>query len=144
MNDTLSFWVPGDPAVQGSKRAFVLPGTRRAVLVDASKKTKPWRALVSLSAQQALAGRPWQLDGAFRVELSFNFQRPKSHYGKNGIKADAPEFHTTRLDLDKLCRAVFDAGSGILWRDDRLIYVLHAERAYGETPGVRIEVERVE
>ena len=151
MSDTIVFFAPGDCAAQGSKRAWVLPGTRRAVLVDASKKTKPWRAVVALCAQQALAGKAWERDGAFEVALTFYFDRPQQHYGKRKgaryLKESAPRLHVSRLDIDKLCRAVLDAGSGVLWRDDRLVAELHAIRLFSDGrahgPGCMIRVKRV-
>ncbi len=50
---------------------------------------------------------------------------------------------TKRPDLDKLTRAVLDALSGIVWRDDSLIVDLHPSKRLaeiGEQAGARIRV----
>ena len=49
---TLTAFIPGVPAPQGSKTA-VMSG-RRAVLIEASKATAPWRATVTAHARQAM------------------------------------------------------------------------------------------
>ena len=123
MSDTIEFFTPGDCAPQGSKRAFVLPNTRRAVLVDASAKTKPWRASIAVCAQQALSGAAWEQDGAFAVDLEFYFPRPSAHYGKaKGVpylKESSPALHVSRLDIDKLCRAVIPPQNAAARVEDR-------------------------
>jgi len=66
----------------------------------------------------------------------FWFPRPASHYGiKAGIsylKPTAPiEPISSRVgDLDKLCRAILDALTGVAYLDDRQVVELDARKAY--------------
>lgn len=124
----IEFHVPGDPAPQGSKNAYQRGG--RIVLVEASTRVKPWRAAVTLMAQEAATGT---LTGPVAVTLHFALTRPKSS------KRHQP---TTKPDLDKLVRAVLDGitDSGI-WKDDSQVCQLTAAKTYGPTPGVQVRIE---
>ena len=117
------FYVHGTPAPQGSKKAFVRGG--RALLVDASSKTKPWREAVVSAAIDAGAA-DLQMDGPLFASCIFWFKRPKSHYrtGKNAhlLRDDAPEYVTTTPDIDKVLRSTYDGltQAGVI-ADDRFI-----------------------
>lgn len=148
--NAIRFFVPGDCIAQGSKQAFVLPGTRRAVLVDAGKARthlKPWRMNVAFGAREALAGRDWDQSRAIRLDCTFYFARPKGHYGTgknaNVVKDSSPRAHATKPDRDKLLRAVQDALTGTLYRDDCQVYAGNTIKLYcgeGQVPGVQVTV----
>jgi len=132
-----SFIVPGAAAPQGSKRAIKLR-TGRIALVESSARVKPYRAVVALAAQTAW-GRP-PVTKAVTVRLDFTFARPKSHFtGKGAIRAGAPDF-PGRPDIDKLCRAVLDALTGVIYADDAQVQTLVAVKGWGLTPDTRIEI----
>jgi len=46
---------------------------------------------------------------------------------------------TRPSDLDKLVRAVLDALTGIVWKDDAQVVALKATKVQGVTPGVEVE-----
>jgi len=126
----ISFFVAGRPAPQGSKRHV-----GRGILVESSKACAPWRTTVAWHAAQVCEGPP--LDGALSVHLVFVMPRP----------AGAPKRSTPpavkRPDVDKLARAVLDALSGVVWRDDSQITHLNARKRLAELdeqPGVRIRI----
>jgi crossover junction endodeoxyribonuclease RusA len=130
----IEFHVPGKPAPQGSKRHV-----GRGILVESSKEVGPWRERVALCASNAMCGRSL-LDGAVRVRLELTLPRPKS-----APKRSTPPA-VKRPDVDKLARAILDAITGIIVRDDSQIVDLHATKRLaelGETPGVAITVELV-
>jgi len=60
--------------------------------------------------------------GPVRLDMEFLLRRPKSHYrsGKHAaeLKPDAPTWHFSKPDRDKLERAIMDALTGILFTDD--------------------------
>jgi crossover junction endodeoxyribonuclease RusA len=124
-----SFIVPGTAAPQGSKRLL------GKVMVESSRRVHPWRSDVRTTALQ---NKPhdWTMAGPVAVELVFWFPRPASHYGnKAGIsylKPTAPiEPISSRVgDLDKLCRAILDALTGVAYLDDRQVVELDARKAY--------------
>jgi crossover junction endodeoxyribonuclease RusA len=113
MSFSASIFVPGPVESQGSKRAYVRGG--RAVLVDDSARLKPWRA--TLSAEMHAKRPPSPVDGPVSLEVVVYVPRPKAHFGtgRNAgtLKAPAPEYPATGRDIDKVARAVFDAGTGI-------------------------------
>lgn len=125
----LSVTIPGIPAPQGSKRHV-----GNGILVESSKRLKPWRAdaIAAIQEQQAKHNQP-QYTGPVHIIVIFRFPRPKSHFNKSGLKPSAPFPHITRPDLDKLLRALLDAmtQSGII-RDDSQVYNLEALKVYAE------------
>ena len=130
-----------DPAPQGSKRH--VGGGR---LIEASKRVKPWRNAVALSAQQQMREQKCDLiTSACNVSVVFRFKRPKSHFTTNGqLKAAAPEHCIVkRNDIDKCCRSTLDALSETVFADDCLVVSLNAEKRYcigTEPPGALITV----
>lgn len=113
----ISFFVPGIPAPQGSKKHV-----GNGLMIESSKALGPWRAKVALEAR----GRVKQpISGPIRLDLRFVMPRPKSHYGTgrnaDQLKHAAPRYHTQKPDLDKLVRAIGDALTGVIYRDDSQI-----------------------
>ena len=134
----IDFWVPGIPQPGGSKKGFYNPKLGFTKIVDTNEaKVKPWRATVS---QAAIDSGAALLDGPLRVRFDFVFPRPKGHFGKRGLKVNAPPFHSVRPDATKLIRSTEDALKGILWRDDSQIVTQAATKRYGEQAGCRIRV----
>jgi len=116
--------VYGQPAAQGSKRYVGhrkgADGRDRAVLVEQSKRVKPWRRGV---ADAAVLVRPVELmDGPLVADMVFTFARPAGHFGtgRNAhlVKVTAPSAPAVAPDLSKLARSTEDALTGIVWKDD--------------------------
>lgn len=135
MARSLEIWVAGTPIPQGSKTGYVRGS--RAVLVDANKRLKPWRAAVRTAAEDAIRDAGWEiLDEPCRVHLAFTMPCPKRpRWGAPAVKPD----------LDKLTRAVFDAltDAGV-WFDDSRVVSMEVTKTYeGEdtVPGVWVEVK---
>lgn len=109
-NRPLIVFVPGSPAPQGSKRHV-----GNGILVESSKKVKPWRQAVSSEVFNAALTNHWQFmeSGAVRVDLVFWLPAPRS------IKRLFP---SVKPDVDKLTRSTFDgiATAGIM-KDDAQI-----------------------
>jgi crossover junction endodeoxyribonuclease RusA len=130
-----------EPAPQGSKRHV---GHGR--MVEASKRVKPWRNAVALSAQQQMREQKCDLiTSACNVSVVFRFKRPKSHFTTNGqLKAAAPKHCIVkRNDIDKCCRSTLDALSETVFADDCLVVSLNADKRYcigTEPPGALITV----
>lgn len=134
----ISIFVPGIAAPQGSKRHV-----GKGVLVESSKTLKPWRNDVGREASIAMRGRE-MVYGPVAVRLAFHFPRPKGHFGtgKNAgtIKASAPRRHIVKPDIDKLERAIYDALTGIVWKDDSQVWKVEKIKAYASTAGVYIDI----
>jgi crossover junction endodeoxyribonuclease RusA len=130
MTMVCEFFVDGAPAAQGSKRHV---GNGR--LVEQSKNVGPWRDRVGWWARQNHTG-PLLL-GAVVLRLEFVMPRPTSTPKRRTPPA------IKRPDSDKLQRAVFDALTGIVWKDDSQVVDVHAIKRLaeiGEAPGVHISV----
>jgi crossover junction endodeoxyribonuclease RusA len=133
----LLFFVPGDPAPQGSKRAFRNQHTGRIQLTESSKKVGPWRERVAIAAHNAMCSGA-VFDGAVSITLNFVLPRPKS-----APKRSTPPA-VKRPDLDKLIRSCLDAITGVVVSDDSRVISLAAYKRIaeiGETAGCEIRVE---
>ena len=137
----VSFTVHGVPAPQGSKTR-----TRWGEMREANANTQPWREAVAWKATQAMLAMT-KLTGPVALEATFYFPRPKTHYGtgKNAgvLKESVPFYCATTPDTDKLLRAISDAMTGIVYRDDGQIARVVAWKLYGE-PHVGITVEQLD
>ena len=142
----IDFQVYGNAKPAGSKRAMVNKYTGKANVRDACKGSKDWKALVSLAAREHAPEE--LLDGPLYVSMTFWQLRPKSHSytGKRAylLRDDAPQFPTGKPDVLKLARAVEDALTGVIWRDDAQIVAELIRKEYGQVPGVNITIQRME
>ena len=114
-----SFYVEGIPAPQGSKNGFVKNG--RVVMVEASKKVKPWRDAVTKQTQLAMRNRE-MITTPVELTLVFHLPRPKTVLRG---------FPSVKPDLDKLIRSTFDGlTTGGLYQDDALVIAVTATKIY--------------
>ncbi|MFD4257767.1 RusA family crossover junction endodeoxyribonuclease [Streptomyces sp. NPDC058534] len=125
----------GLPAPQGSKRHI-----GRGVMVESSKKVKPWRQDVKHAALDITeAHGDWTvLDGPLAVSMVFTFDRPKGHYrtGRNAhlLRDAAPPRPAGMPDLSKLVRSTEDALTGVVWKDDaRVVEYVRLGKWYAGT-----------
>lgn len=145
----LSFFVPGVPVGQGSKRHV-----GNGVMVESAKGLKDWRRAITDAAWTYRLERP-TITGPVAVALTFVVARPKGHYGTgrnaDRLKPSAPLYPAVKPDIDKTTRAVLDAitASGV-WRDDSQVVELLARKDYArhdgpryDTPGVHIRIEEL-
>jgi crossover junction endodeoxyribonuclease RusA len=130
--------VYGQPAPQGSKRHV-----GKGVMIESSKKVKPWRQDVKFAALAARAGAA-PIDGPVRAIICFTMPKPKS----------APKLKRTwphrKPDIDKLLRSTFDALSDAgIWTDDARVVECWSEKAYVgdrgamDSPGAHIKIEAI-
>jgi Holliday junction resolvase RusA-like endonuclease len=147
---SLTFFVPGRAIPAGSKRAFAWrdgSGRTHAGVEDVSGRSgKEWRAAIRMAASLALRvdGRASMTrppaDGPLALTLTFYTPRPAGHYGKRGLRPGAPARPTTRPDVLKLARAVEDACTGILWRDDSQIVDEFLTKRFADDHGIGVVI----
>jgi len=134
----VSFYVPGLPISQGSKRH--VGGGR---MIESSKKLAPWRALVSEVAAKEMNGRRL-FDEPLWMAATFGFWRPQAHYRSgqyaDQLKPSAPEQPMTYPDIEKLVRAINDAIEGIVFRNDSQVARLFAEKLYRTSLGAWVVI----
>lgn len=137
----IAFTVYGRPRPQGSKSAFVVKG--RAVMREASEHVKDWRQQIASVAIETMDGKA-PLTQAVKLVVVYHFQRPKSHYGTgknaNQVKASAPLEHTQKPDLSKLVRALEDALTGIVFKDDSQVASLNCGKQWSLRDFTEVEV----
>lgn len=151
----LKFVATGAAAAQGSIRPLPRRGTRLkdaafkdVILTSDSKDLKRWRAVVRNEARCALIRASdlpagfnrlrdalWP-EGPVRLVLRWSLPRPKA------MKAPTCEVpHVVRPDIDKLERAVLDALTGVLYRDDGQVQTVLKQKFYadaGAAAGVEV------
>lgn len=138
--------VYGTPAPQGSKRAVVHKASGKAVVMESSKRVKPWREAVKTAALDAItcpclddcctlmAGYP--IDGPITARMVFTFARPRGHYrtGRNShlLRDSAPVWPATIPDLSKLIRSTEDAlkDAGLIRDDSRIVEYQRAAKVW--------------
>lgn len=135
--------VHGLPAPQGSKRHV-----GRGIMVESSKRVKPWREAVKHAALDVLSLNNAD-DYPFGTEpvgitATFYLPRPKGHFrtGRNAhlLRDAAPDYPATKPDIDKILRSSLDAlGEACVWRDDSQVVHVVARKEYG-TPGAHFEI----
>lgn len=139
--DKIHFEVIGDPKAQKRHRTVSIGGKARQYDPDAAKK----KGLLQIVQEHAPV-EPWL--GPLHADVVFIFTRPKSHFrtGKNShiLRDDAPTYHTSRNDIDNLCKMVFDAINGVFFKDDGQIASLVALKVYGPQPKTVVTIQKLE
>lgn len=138
----LELHVRGIPVPQGSVKAFV--AGKRAIVVSNQRggKLDDWRQAIATEARAAMGSRPL-LEGPVVVRARFTWPRPKSHRSSSGgLRPAAPFAKTTPPDIDKASRALLDALTGVVFRDDAQVVRLDAGKSFDDiAPGVAIVIE---
>lgn len=128
-----SLFVRGVPAPKGSMRAFMPKGHRVPIVTSGrSAPARAWQAAVTSALQERWEGPP--LEGPVVVILDFQLLKPPS----------APKkrlYPTVKPDVDKCARAVLDAMTKVVFRDDAQVVDLHAFKSYAYESGVLISVK---
>lgn len=155
MRPPLQFFVAGLPAGQPRVKATAFGGharvyTPKTVIKDGFRREHPatsWKMIVRSEAEKAWAtthGPIWE--GALRVDLTFYFPRPKTHFRANGeLKPIAPIWNESKPDRDNADKAVLDALTDLgIWRDDKQVCDGRIQKRYAGvsgTPGCLICIQ---
>ena len=111
---SIQFFIEGTPCGQPrpcfyGHHAYNPPGP-----IDA------WKAAIAYGSRIHRPKLP--LTGPLEVNLSFVFDRPKSHYKGTFLRENAPTHHIVKSDIDNLGKAVFDTLTReAFWVDDSQI-----------------------
>lgn len=146
----VEFTVLGRPQPAGSKRAFVIrrknTGKLGVAVSDDATKSRPWKDSVAAAAHEYLNGRP-PLTGPLLLEVDFYVARPAGHFGtgRNAgvVRPAAPRFPAVRPDATKLVRALEDALTGLVWRDDAQVVIQTVRKRYGHPERAEVLVQEI-
>lgn len=141
------FFIDGDAQPAGSKKWLPAHGKAggRPLIVDANAKAKPWQHVCSMIALKAMRdnGLYEPLTCPLYVDAIFYRQRPKGHFNAKGelnAQGRRHPFPDVKPDRGKLLRAIEDAFSGVIYRDDNLVVGGLVEKRYGTRQGVWVRV----
>lgn len=127
----------GEPSAQKRHRSVRFGGSIRQYDPSASDKGD-FLSIIQKNAPE----KP--LDQPLRVDCSFYFSRPKSHFrtGANShiLKDTAPLWHTSRPDRDNLDKFVMDSMSKVYWRDDSVVCAGEIVKKYDSNPRTEIKI----
>ena len=117
---TIAFFARGRPLSKGSYRAVPIKGTGKARLVPGnSRALKRWTDEIVAAFTAGVL--PLPSEDPVVIDITFLMPRPK--------RKPRP-FMAVRPDLDKLCRAVLDALTGVAYADDAQVVELSARKRY--------------
>lgn len=139
MSKSVTFFVFADPVAQPRVKAVNRGGFTRVYTPSTANK---YKEVIRWHAVGHWMRPPSQLPIA--LELQFLFARPKSMVWKK--RAMPRTLHTTKPDVDNLCKAVMDALSGIIFEDDRQVAKLVVSKGYcagHEEPHTVIKISEV-
>lgn len=132
----ITYEIEGTPRPQGSKR-----NVGNGIMVEASKYLKEWRAFARLKAVEAMRNHQMiQKPRPVNLVVVFGFDRPQKHFKRGVLRDDAPTFHTSRPDTDKLLRALFDSMSEVVFKDDSQVCGLVVSKIYQKGAVTRVTV----
>lgn len=154
----LEFHIAGKAAPAGSKKPFALRrkdgslvrregGAPVINMTEDSKHAKPWRKQIHEAVAEVYTGPI--VDCPLVVEFTFVEERPGTHYrtGKSTshlLAKAARLLPTKKPDALKLARAVEDALTGKVWKDDCLIVDEVLRKRYGSPARCEVRIWFVE
>lgn len=137
--------VIGIPRPGGGKIAGIGKKSGKLFVRPDNPRTAYWRADVQNAAQAQY--KEDLIDAPIIMSYDFRFPRPANHFGtgknKSKLKSYAPGGHISKPDLTKIIRSTEDALTGIVWRDDSLVWNRSEVKRYcepNEKPGVTIKI----
>lgn len=133
-----TFFVPGVPTAQGSKK-YMGHRNGKPLLLESAKGLPAWRKAVREAAHEHLS-RDAALFPTQAMHLDLEFIMPRPKYA---INKQLPA--VKRPDLDKIVRAILDSLSKVLYGDDSQVTSMHVRKRLAhpnETIGVHISYHR--
>lgn len=139
---SITFYVPGIPISQPRQRHRVVCAAGRTFATNYTPAKAPvnaWKAAVALAASQQYTGP--LLDYPVAVVVEFVFPRPKRLCWKT--RAMPREKHASKPDTENCIKALLDALTGVVLKDDALVWSLEARKFYcagDEPPGTQVAI----
>lgn len=136
----ISYTIFGKPQPQGSARAFVPKGWKRAIITSANPNLKQWRQQATSAAMEAMQEasmlEPVDRSVAIAIQADFYFDKPAS------TKRSVVD-KVTKPDIDKLQRGLFDSMTGVVFVDDSQIVRVACTKNFGSPERVEVSVKLI-
>lgn len=131
----VSFTVPGKPVPQPRQRV-----ARNGRMYYPDNGIRLYRRNVELAAS-AVVKQPFT--DPVRLRVFFIFERPPSHFTKQGTltKAAKAKQIPGRGDVSNLLKGLEDALNGLAWTDDALIATVEATKLYGSETRTEVVID---
>jgi Holliday junction resolvase RusA-like endonuclease len=142
----IAFKVPAVPVAQPRQKQRVMMVGGRAMAsnyMPAKHPVNAFKASVALACQQAYRGAV--IGGEVEIQVVAVFPRPKSLMWKSRPMPRLRKL--SKPDFDNVSKAICDALSGVLFRDDAQVWKATVEKwvaAGDEQPHVEVIIEAVE
>ena len=139
MDFACSFFVEGKPIPKGNHRAFIR-GSKAIVTDTQGGNLSDWEAAIR-NAARSVFQYGVVTDRSVILELTFHFLHPKNHFTPKGKETSRFRmYHIVKPDADKLTRAVGDALTGVVYRDDSQVMYNKIKKVYDCKQGVMISI----
>ena len=147
--------INGEPKAQPRARAYAMKfGNKYSARMYDSDSADEWKAAVDSALMISIADAISELvndkvvasaSTAFKVTMAFDFNRPKSHYKKNGgLNSNAPKNKTSKPDCDNLAKLILDriTRCNRIWHDDsQVVSLLIGKRFVTDKSSVLVVIE---
>ncbi len=108
-------------------------------IIYTKAKSRAYQSLIREAAQTVWKTGP--SEAAFKLSVWLDVKRPKNHFTKKGLKADAPDECMRKPDLDNIAKQVGDALNGVVWHDDSQIISLDSRRFWSEVDRLQVLIQ---
>lgn len=144
MSPEIELTFPVEPVAVQSAR-FFRAGNRIGSFQP--ERVTSFKQLIRLHALGQIPAGFLLLTGPLCMEADFIFP-PKKSMRKKDLKCledGGIIYKTTKPDLtDNLMKGCCDALTGVIWRDDAQICMVHSRKRYGLSPGIHLVVKEIE
>lgn len=136
MNEVIRITVPGQPKGKGRARVCLRGGYARAYTPDS---TAAYENLIKLAyGNRGISVVPVELAVTAYYRIPKSFSKRKRTEALSGVVR--PQ---TKPDIDNVVKVVCDALNKVAYNDDTQVVKIVAEKYYGETPGLVVEIKEV-
>lgn len=134
MNEVIRITVPGQPQGKCRARVCLRGGYARAYTPDS---TAAYENLIKLAyGNRGISVVPVELAVTAYYRIPKSFSKRKRTEALSGVVR--PQ---TKPDIDNVVKVVCDALNKVAYNDDTQVVKIVAEKYYGETPGLVVEIK---
>jgi len=135
----IRFEVPGEPVAQGRPRVVQTAAGPRGI---DPRKSRSYKATVRLFAAHAYHDTPLEGPLMVYVDIYRQIQRTGSKKLK-AAKLAGDVRPVVKPDIDNVFKAVTDACTGVIWKDDNQIVSTTINKYYSDRPRVAVRVTEI-